>query len=104
MIAFYCSIRLGATPYYYAIVEWGTSHPSVNDWHRVTCKATPGELVWLLGLEGAGSSRGSFVVPRTGRMTQTAVTPEDAMILTGLDHPMAAMDRLRDWVTQGFID
>lgn len=48
---------------------------------------------WTVPLDGT-----EIRLKRCGWLAASYVTPEEAEALTGLSHPMAAMDRLRDLV------
>lgn len=100
MIVFNLRKRKNSMIHVYGVMEYdGIDGGLVPSW------VTAGTLIWKLDskIDRAPSFK-EFVLPRTGNMTHTAVTEEEAMTLTGIDHPLAALDKLRDWVLQGYVE
>ena len=53
-------------------------------------------LIWKFIDELGECQDAAFVLPRAWYMENRKILAEEAEIITGLDHPMAAMDRLRE--------
>jgi hypothetical protein len=83
----------------YTVRSISRVHPTRSYTYVVT-ERSDGALTWGFNYphELTPAVPTDLNLPRTGSMLDTPVAPEEAILVTGLDHPMAALDQLRELV------